>query len=405
MHAYEFPETQFNQLIERLSNQWLNEKLAHKDAISGEEILRFAPHAQVNRFVLFQVNQDLNTFVQGLNHPHFNWSHPEIREAIEGFQNVLSRHIRLEKPAFAELLKKALYNTLKLLLEPEATFERFFFRKQQRVPVGSFKRFAHYFANFDFLLQGVLAYHEKQGLGIIEHDVFLEKIARLEQLYEKKRGTSLDDYRAAMFLELTGQELKRFTTGRHHYASVTVTPDPTRTTATAPKKTGEVPTAKPPVSVDIPAPSVPEISAPPPPKPELKPTTTPPQTQPTVRQVAPTLPPPANVPHTDTGRENAKAPSLADKLGAERPSLNQQLGGQHLRLSVDRIPLHKQFQFINKIFDGNSQLFRKTLAALNEQPHWPAAQEYLDTHLLNMPQVDREDKVTLEFVQLVQNAF
>jgi hypothetical protein len=104
-----------------------------------------------------------------------------------------------------------------------------------------------------------------------------------------------------------------------------------------------------------------------------------------------------------------KPKTLADSLKAQEkaPSLNDRLrdskGGA--RLSADQIPLHKQFQFIQKVFDGNSDFFRKTLAAISELDSAEEANEYLRTRILNMPNVNREDKVTQEFVLLVNTAF
>jgi hypothetical protein len=111
-------------------------------------------------------------------------------------------------------------------------------------------------------------------------------------------------------------------------------------------------------------------------------------------------PPPTpapNAPVTLADQLSNRPTTLADSLktpGA-KPS-----GGA--RLSVDQIPLHKQFQFVQKVFAGNSNRFKDTLAALNDLPTHDEAYQYLATRILNMPEVNREDPVVQEFLQFVK---
>jgi hypothetical protein len=75
------------------------------------------------------------------------------------------------------------------------------------------------------------------------------------------------------------------------------------------------------------------------------------------------------------------------------------------KINVNQIPLHKQFQFVQKVFGGNANLMKQTVDAINELKTHAAAEHYLAPRILNMPNVDRASPATQEFLLLVKARF
>jgi hypothetical protein len=55
---------------------------------------------------------------QKLRSPYFDYSAPEVKEELERFQNLLSNNILISKENFQPLLKKAVTQTLMLIIDP-----------------------------------------------------------------------------------------------------------------------------------------------------------------------------------------------------------------------------------------------------------------------------------------------
>jgi len=89
-----------------------------KDKITGPEILKLCDIHQINLFVLRELLHAWKLESQRLRSPFFDYTAPAVAEAVAKFQNLLSNHIAISKENFQPLLKKAVQQTLYLLLDP-----------------------------------------------------------------------------------------------------------------------------------------------------------------------------------------------------------------------------------------------------------------------------------------------
>ena len=89
-----------------------------KDKITGPEILKLCSVHQVNLFVIRELLRAWQHEGQKLRSPYFDYTTPEIKEALEHLQNLLSNHILINKENFQPLLKKAVVQTLSLVVDP-----------------------------------------------------------------------------------------------------------------------------------------------------------------------------------------------------------------------------------------------------------------------------------------------
>ncbi|HBK88856.1 MAG: hypothetical protein U0289_02800 [Cyclobacteriaceae bacterium] len=89
-----------------------------KDKITGPEILKLCDIHQINLFVLSELLHAWKLESQRLRSPFFDYTAPEVAEALAKFLNLLSNHIAISRESFQPLLKKAVRQTLYLLLDP-----------------------------------------------------------------------------------------------------------------------------------------------------------------------------------------------------------------------------------------------------------------------------------------------
>jgi hypothetical protein len=89
-----------------------------KDKITGPEILKLSTIHQVNLFVIRELLRAWQYEGQKLRSPYFDYTAPEVKEELERFQNLLSNNILISKENFQPLLKKAVTQTLLLIIDP-----------------------------------------------------------------------------------------------------------------------------------------------------------------------------------------------------------------------------------------------------------------------------------------------
>ncbi|KPM47897.1 hypothetical protein [Jiulongibacter sediminis] len=121
--TYKWNSADAQQYAEQFASLLCDEFFKNKESISGAEVLQISEIKQLNLLViknLYDKWQEENT---RLKSPFFDYSNPEVKEALESFMNVLSRHISVNQKTFQSLLSKATFDTLQLAAEPQAFFE------------------------------------------------------------------------------------------------------------------------------------------------------------------------------------------------------------------------------------------------------------------------------------------
>ncbi|MEM0999290.1 MAG: hypothetical protein AAGN35_19695 [Bacteroidota bacterium] len=196
-----------NQLVDEITDALLQRHSFAGGYIGGKEVAGFCPHQQVNNFIMFRIYQDWNAHMQGFVHPYFDFGQAEVREAMRRFQNTVSRHIRISEKDMRKLVRQAVYNCLRLVLNPQETIVNFFFSNAQVIPAEIYRRHAPYFSDFDFAIQAIMRYLENNDLRKIERTLFLEKFNRVIALFEEKEAKRIGEYQRFLFRRLTGKEM------------------------------------------------------------------------------------------------------------------------------------------------------------------------------------------------------
>lgn len=455
-------DKQLNQLVSRVTEGLLSGASFSKGHVTGEEILTFAKHQQVNKFVLFQIYQDWSAHMQKMAHPYFNYSHPEVIKGLKTFQNVVSNHIQVPVEEFRKMLQQAVYNSIKLILNPEDSIGNFFFRDAEAIPLEVYNKHAAYFKDFDFVILALQRFFEKNGHKRVEKQLYFEKFAKVIGIYETKNKLGELDYQRNLFNSLTGGDLEAFL--KEAAAQKAAEPAPKRfppRTETPEKKTATE------------QPATPEAKAPESKAPESKTVSESFKNQGAEksqsvnqrfsnseksgktllersqegkgnrsepespkRKVASLLQR-GKKDQPETPKTEQKDPksgseggggkkstidlfaqkkkqesklkekrTLADALNdsSDGKTVNEQIS-EAKTIRTDQIPVHKQFQFVQKVFGGSSVKFKVVLDKINKTETIEEADSVLERYVFNDPSVNRNDKVCQEFENLVRNRF
>jgi hypothetical protein len=110
------------QAVDNYSDQFatkvISQAFANKEKIAGPEILQLCDIRQVNLFVVRELMHAWKLETQKLKSPYFNYQSQEVVKALEQFQIVLSNHIQISRHDFHPLLRRAVSNTLFVVLGP-----------------------------------------------------------------------------------------------------------------------------------------------------------------------------------------------------------------------------------------------------------------------------------------------
>jgi hypothetical protein len=392
MNPYIIPDDVFKKTVAETSTRIYNQHFAGRMAISGEELLEVSPYAQVNRFILFQIYQEWTIQMAKLSSPYFDFKNPEVKQALQGFQNYLSQFIRIEKKDFKPILDKAVYNSIRLILHPIEVFNNFFFMNQDQIPLSYIERYTAYFSDFDFIISSIVAYHKKHGLDKVEKSLFFEKVNRVVELYEQRVGHSIDNYRSIIFHKLTHHEISQLITTatsvpveNEEFPGILSKLESLKKEANYPLNEIEEPQPLPTLNfIAEPEPVVVNLNG------NGQHYGTPVLTnEPIIERL---------INQPEVKEQPAR---LVDRLVEQQPRTNVPI---MTAINLEQIPMHKQFQFISKVFAGNRNRMTETIKAINQFTDYSEAENYMNTRILNMPEVDREDPVVVEFMQLIKNA-
>ncbi|MDX2287162.1 MAG: hypothetical protein NW241_23565 [Bacteroidia bacterium] len=206
-----FPEEKLNQLAQQISDRLMNEQFIQGGMVHGEALKNFTSHPQVNKFLVFQVFQVWETQLSKLRHPFFQTDHPDVQDAIQTLRNLVSRHIAIPRDEFQPLLARAVYNHLRLILDPRGSLEAFFFSQKDEISATVYQRYAQFFSYMDFVVNSIQKFMEKNQMQTITRAEFLAKMEKVVGLYNQKSGSSFDAYRNEALSALTGKSADELT--------------------------------------------------------------------------------------------------------------------------------------------------------------------------------------------------
>ncbi len=294
------------------------------------------PSQQVVKLILFQIESKVLQQMQDMG--FWDWEDGQLIAQMGNFFDRIEGKLALSPAQLSTLLYNALYHSLQILLRPQAALGQFYFGQRAALMLEEFGFYTRYVVYFDFLPSALLSYAERQGLKVIDKKLWEEKAPRVLTVYEEETQEPIEAYQKRLLEELVQKKWpqiqehwQRLEEQSEDLIKSVITEDTGEdvllknlfgTSPKGPSEAGEVRARNPLLSAI-----------------DYEP-----------RQVL---------------RERFQAPPRrADTLK---------------RFDLDAIPIHKQFVFIQRIFEGDPIAFRQALERLNQAHSLQEAQALLQT--------------------------
>lgn len=312
-----------------------------KKKISGKEILTLSNVPQVNLFVVRELLATWKDESKKLKSPYFDYDNTEVKEALESFMSVLSKHISVSHEHFVPILKKAVRQTLLVIFNPYDFFSILVTGKSNWIELSAFREEIKYLRINKAPLVRLVDKLEEKGVSEVSGN---EAFAILDQILEEVSFTPED----------LDEHIRQF--------SHTLPLDPS---SFFPVKQEDV--------------AATEVLMPKAPKNE--------------RTFFPEVP---------VSNENAPLkPTINDRMQtAQRPTMYSNF--QKIPKIKDHLTINQKFMFTKVLFYGDFESFSRAIDELDLMSDMDSAMKYLETQSSDW---DRDSREFHEFMEMVEKRF
>jgi len=171
----------------------LKRAFASKEKIDGREILTLCDVQQINLFILRELFKAWKEEFKKLKSPYFDYENSDVKGALENFMSVLSKNISISRQHFAPLLKKAVSQTVLVVLDPYDYFSMLISGPNNKMDVHTFREEIKYLKINKAPLEKLLERLEEKKIKEITGN---EAFAILDQILEEVNFTpdDVEDY-------------------------------------------------------------------------------------------------------------------------------------------------------------------------------------------------------------------
>ena len=329
---------------------------ATKDKISGQEILTLCNVHQVNLFVVRELFKSWKEETRKFKTPYFDFDHPDVKEALDTFMNIVSKHILIGQSHFGPLLKKAVSQTLMVIFDPYDFYSLTISGKNNKLEVGPFREEIKYLKVNKAPLEKMLQKLEQMGVPEVSGN---EAFSILDHILEE--------------VNFTPEDLEGFI----DKFSEVVPLDPLQFIVS--KEEAPQPSSQPRANTVR---QEPPREAP--------------------RQEAPRQEPPrTNQPRTNQPRPASGPPTVNDKMNSQRTMVVDNF--RKIERIKDSLTINQKFMFTKVLFHGDFELFSKAIDRLDQLDNLNAALRYLEEEYAST--WDRDSEEFHEFMELVEKRF
>ncbi|MEN3040390.1 MAG: hypothetical protein ABDH66_02475 [Bacteroidia bacterium] len=150
------------------------------------------PSEQVIQFILFQVE---NRVLNAIHDTGFwDWQDDELLSFLADFFTNAQSKIAINYIHLSSLLHTAIFHSLRLLTAPEEMLTQFYFSQRSALTIREFGFYSRYIVYFDFIPAALLSYAERNGLSVIDKSIWIEKFSRILSAYEEEAQEKVESY-------------------------------------------------------------------------------------------------------------------------------------------------------------------------------------------------------------------
>jgi hypothetical protein len=132
--------------------------------INGKQIVELCENRQINLFVIKTIYIKWQEEANHIKSPYFDYTVPEVTQAMTALMNVLSRYISIRREIFEPILANAVSDTLILTISPLDYYTKEFNHLGKQIEVATqIKTIAKYFKIHKKLFDNILTALEAEG--------------------------------------------------------------------------------------------------------------------------------------------------------------------------------------------------------------------------------------------------
>jgi hypothetical protein len=179
-------ELLFKDYSRRFADRVSSEYFARNSRVTSSDVLEVQSIRQVNLFVIKTLYDQWQRETAKLKSSFFDYSNPEVKKALQSYMNTLSHHISLDRFTYAELLQKAVSESLNLIFHPFDYYHSILAeRGKEGVPVSYLKYISKYIKTNNHILQHMLEVMAQENLEVLSEDKIMwlldESLARTNE--------------------------------------------------------------------------------------------------------------------------------------------------------------------------------------------------------------------------------
>lgn len=152
------------------SSKILENSFPSSNAISGQQILDITPVKQVNFFILKIIFLQWQEETKKFQSPFFDYTKPEVKDALKDLVNTLSKNILIKKDSFKSLLETAVLETLTLMYQPSDFFINEFSNLPNVSRIQGFKGLSKYIKLRKGIYDQIIEKLDNDGNQVITDD-------------------------------------------------------------------------------------------------------------------------------------------------------------------------------------------------------------------------------------------
>lgn len=184
------------------SSKIIENSFPSNNAISGQQILDITPVKQVNFFILKIIFLQWQEETKKFQSPFFDYSKPEVKDALKGLVNVLSKNILIKKDSFKTLLETAVLETLTLMYQPSNFFIQEFSNLPNISRIQGFKGLSKYIKLRKEIYNQIIEKLDNDGNQVITDDEVKTLVQFVMSQYSDNEEFNLQEEGFSSVLEL-----------------------------------------------------------------------------------------------------------------------------------------------------------------------------------------------------------
>lgn len=197
------PASVLESYAKELQRTWLSGKILPTWSLTN--LREHLPSEQVVQLILFQVETRALSAIHETG--FWDWQDGELTALAGEFFTRAQEKISLNHIHLFPIAHAAIYHSLRILLDPKEAWAQFYFGQRHSLLLKEFAFYSRYVVYFDFIPAALISYAERNNLTVIDKALWMEKVPRILSVYEEETQEKIAEYQRRHLEQLCQQPL------------------------------------------------------------------------------------------------------------------------------------------------------------------------------------------------------